>query len=88
MAAALVLGRGIAGAARHTLVVQPVQVQRERTGHARVLTRAATRPAALVARLAGLRRRVVKLRSQTLHAEAAVQHKVRRAGRAGQRTGG
>lgn len=57
----MVVGMRIGRTTRHALVVEAVQVQRIRTRHARVLSRATARPAALVARLAGLRGRLVVL---------------------------
>lgn len=86
--ARLVLGHGGTGrTARHTLVVEAVQVQRVRARHARVLAGAAARAARLVARPALQRRPIVKLAAQALHAEAALEHKVGGTRGAGERTG-
>lgn len=61
MAAALIFGRGIAGTARHTLVVETIQMQREGARYTRILTGTATRPAAIVTGLARLRWWIVEL---------------------------
>lgn len=88
MAAALVLGRGIASTTRHTLVVESVKMQREGACHARVLPGTATGPAAIVASFARLRWWIVELRTEALDAETAVEHEVRRTGGTGQRASG
>ena len=85
MAARVVLGKGVGRAAGHALVVQPVQVQRVGAGHAGVLAGATAGAAALVARLAGLRGRLVVLGAQTLDAQTVLEHKVRGTGGTGQR---
>lgn len=72
MTARLVLGQRVRRTARHTLVVQPIQVQWKRAGGTRILTRSCARPTRLMAGLALLRWGVVELAAQTLHAEAAV----------------
>lgn len=61
MAAALIVGRCVRRAARHTLMVEAVEVQREGAGEAGELAGAAARPARLVTRFARLRRRIVVL---------------------------
>lgn len=76
MAAALVFRRGIASTARHTLIIETVQMQWERASYARVLSGSATGTAAIVARFARLRRWVVELRTETLDTEAAVEHEM------------
>lgn len=89
VAARLVLRRRrIGGTARHALVVEAVEVQRIGARDARVLAGAGARAARLVARVAAQRRPVVELAAQALHAQAALQHEVRRTGGAGERTGG
>lgn len=61
MAAALVFGRGIASTARHTLVIETIQMQREGASYARVLPGTATGPTTVVTGLTGLRRWIVEL---------------------------
>lgn len=73
--------------ARHTLVVQSVQMQRIRACHAGILARATARPTALVARLARLLGRLVVLRAEALNAQAVLEHKVSWTRVAGQGTG-
>lgn len=83
----MVVGVCIGRATRHALVVQPVQVQGIGAGDAGILTRTAAGAATLVARLAGLLRRLVVLGAQALDAQAVLEHKVRGARVAGQRSG-
>lgn len=83
IAEATFLGLGpflVACAARHALVVQLVQVQRRRARGATELTGAGASSAVGVAALAELSQGIVVLGAQALHAQAAFQHRVRRAG--------
>lgn len=59
--AAVVIGMRVGWTARHTLVVQSVQMQRVRAGYAGILSRTTARTTALVARLARLLRWLVVL---------------------------
>lgn len=78
-----VVGMRVDWATSHALVVQPVQVQRIRARHAGILAGAAAGATALVARLAGLRGRLVVLRAEALDAQSVLEHEVGGTGGAG-----
>jgi len=73
-------------ATRHALRILPVQVKRKRARRTAERARAGAGPTRRMARLAELRRRIVVLRPGALGAQAVLEHEVRRARRALQRT--